>query len=89
MPGCRFGPGAPVVGLQRAVAEAEGSGVALAEIDALFPAPIPAFAPYYAVRADLLRRTGRSEEEREAYRAALELVTGTIARRWLTRRMNL
>ena len=80
----------PVVRLNRAVAlaEVEGAAVALAEIDAVFLPPIPAFASYHAVRTDLLRRLGRTEEARAAYRSALDLVPGSAERRWLLRRMN-
>ena len=80
----------PVVRLNRAVALAEVKGVeaALAEIDAVLPARISAFAPLPRVRADLLRRVGRFEDARDAYRSALCLVSGSAERRWLVRRLN-
>ncbi len=51
----------PIVRLNRAVAlaEIEGAPAALAEVDALADNAIGGFAPYHAVRADLLRRVGR------------------------------
>ena len=77
----------PVVRLNRAVAlaEVEGPDVVLAEIDALYPDGIPGFGPYFAVRADLLRRERRVAEASVAYAAALALSPGSAERRWLTR----
>lgn len=64
-----------VVRLNRAVALAEVAGpeAALDEVDALDTGPLASFAPYHAVRADLLRRLGRNDEARAAYDAALAL----------------
>jgi RNA polymerase sigma-70 factor (ECF subfamily) len=81
-----------VVRLNRAVAVAEVAGVvaALAELDALAVAhegaALVQFAPYQAVRADLLRRAGRVAEARAAYDATLALDPGPAERRWLERR---
>jgi RNA polymerase sigma-70 factor (ECF subfamily) len=59
-----------VVALNRAVAVAEVDGPqpALELIDAL---PLDRYYLYHAIRADLLRRLGRSEQAAGAYRAAL------------------
>lgn len=77
-----------VVRLNRAVALAEvrGVGVALAEVERLDPAAVQAFAPYHAVRADLLARLRRTGEARAAYGAALALDPGPAERLWLERR---
>jgi RNA polymerase sigma-70 factor (ECF subfamily) len=40
------------------------------------------------VRADLLRRLGRTDEARTAYRAALALDPAPAERRWLERRLQ-
>jgi RNA polymerase sigma-70 factor (ECF subfamily) len=76
-----------IVRLNRAVALAEVEGVAagLAEIEALAAQPFDDFLPYHAVRADLLRRAGRSDEARIAYDAALALVATSAERLWLER----
>ena len=78
--------GSPVVELSRAVAVAETQGpeAGLAIVDRL------ALADYrylHATRAELLRRVGRTEEAREAYACALELVSEDAERRFLRRRL--
>jgi RNA polymerase sigma-70 factor (ECF subfamily) len=48
-----------------------------------------AFYPYFhSTRAELLRRLGRVEESRSAYRRALELTRTEPERRFLERRLN-
>jgi RNA polymerase sigma-70 factor (ECF subfamily) len=76
-----------VVRLNRAVAVAEVEGVepALREVEALNCTGLADFLPYQAVRADLLRRSGRLEEARGAYDAALALDPAPAERRWLLR----
>jgi RNA polymerase sigma-70 factor (ECF subfamily) len=77
-----------VVRLNRAVAlaEVDGPAAALREVDALACARLDAFLPYQAVRAGLLRRTGRTAEAKDAYSAALSLGPGSAERHWLERR---
>ena len=77
-----------VVRLNRAVAVAQvhGAGVALAEVERLDAAGVQAFAPYHAVRADLLARLQRTADARAAYGAALALDPGPAERLWLERR---
>jgi RNA polymerase sigma-70 factor (ECF subfamily) len=77
-----------IVRLNRAVALAEVEGVeaALVEVDALDAEAFADFLSYHAVRADLLRRLGRIEEARGAYRRALELTPADAERIWLERR---
>ena len=79
----------PVVRLNRAVALAEVSGAeaALAEVEALDGEALNSFAPYHAVRADLLRRLRRTDEARAAYAAVLALGPAPAERLWLERRM--
>jgi RNA polymerase sigma-70 factor (ECF subfamily) len=43
---------------------------------------------FHAARADLLRRLGRTDEARAAYRAALALVGSEPERRFLDRRLR-
>ena len=78
--------GSPVVELSRAVAvaEAQGPAAGLAIVERL------ALADYrylHATRAELLRRLGRTEEAREAYARALELVSEEAERSFLRRRL--
>jgi len=79
----------PVVRLNRAVALAEvaGAHAALAEVEALDGPALQSFAPYHAVRADLLRRLHRVDEARAAYAAVLALAPPPAERLWLERRM--
>jgi RNA polymerase sigma-70 factor (ECF subfamily) len=75
----------PVLRINRAVALAEVSGVevALREVEALESGALASFPPYHAVRADLLRRTGRVEEARAAYDEILSLSPTSAERIWL------
>ncbi|MFE1297465.1 RNA polymerase sigma factor [Streptomyces sp. NPDC058731] len=75
----------PVVALNRAVAvaETEGPGPALAQVDAL---DLDGYHVLHAVRAELLRRLGRTVEAVEAYDRALALDPGPAERRHLERR---
>jgi RNA polymerase sigma-70 factor (ECF subfamily) len=80
----------PIVSLNRAVAVAmvDGPQAALKLIDQL--AATGALENYHllhAVRADLFRRTGSSEEAAVSYRRALDLVTNESERRFLERRL--
>ncbi|MFG3586376.1 RNA polymerase sigma factor [Streptomyces sp. NPDC047990] len=74
----------PVVALNRAVAvaETEGPGPALALVEVLDLGGYPAF---HAVRADLLRRLGRTAEAVRAYEAAVALSTSPAERAHLQR----
>jgi RNA polymerase sigma-70 factor, ECF subfamily len=77
----------PVVRLNRLVALAEvaGPAAALGELETLGAGRLTAFLPYHALRADLLRRCGRSEEARAAYDAALALGPSPAEALWLQR----
>jgi RNA polymerase sigma-70 factor (ECF subfamily) len=75
----------PIVALNRAVAVAEldGPDVALTLVDRL---PLTGYHAWHAVRADLLRRLGRSAEAKEAYDAAVAATENSAERAYLSRR---
>jgi len=75
----------PIVALNRAVAVAEldGPSVALALVDRL---PLQHYHGWNVVRADLLRRLGRSTEAKDAYDAALAGTRNSAERAYLSRR---
>lgn len=70
--------------LAAAVAMADGPSAGLARLEDL---PLGDYAPFHAVRADLWRRLGRSDQAREAYERALALERNAAARRTLQRRL--
>jgi RNA polymerase sigma-70 factor (ECF subfamily) len=76
--------------LNRAVALAEVSGTqtAIHELDSIDAEVTAEFLPYHAVRADLLRRSGRSTEALRAYEVAISLVTTPAERLWLTEKRD-
>ena len=78
-----------VVALNRAVAVSMASGAekALPLVDELADA-LGGYHLWHSTRADLLRRLGRREEARAAYRKALELAQNEAERRYLARRLN-
>ncbi len=81
----------PVIALNRAVAVGFRDGpdaglVALAQIES--DARLAKYHLLPAVRADLLRRAGRSQESAAAYRDALDLVRTDAERRFLQRRIE-
>ncbi|HEY2551316.1 MAG TPA: DUF6596 domain-containing protein [Streptosporangiaceae bacterium] len=79
----------PVIALNRAIAVAEldGPEVALAVIDRLAD-KLAGYHAYYAARADLLRRLGRTQQSRAAYDKAIELAGNTAESASLTRRRD-
>jgi len=76
-----------IVRLNRLVAVAEVHGVesALSHLEAMDRELLRDFAPYHAVRADLLRRAGCRDEALRAYDAALAAISSPAERQWLTR----
>jgi RNA polymerase sigma-70 factor (ECF subfamily) len=81
----------PVVALNRAVAIglAKGPEVGLAALDALATEPALASYSYLASsRADFLRRLGRQDEARLAYREALLLSENVVEREFLSGRLS-
>src|ERR687896_95517 len=78
--------GSPVVELNRAiaVAETEGPEAGLRIVDQL---GLDDFRYLHSTRAELLRRLGRTDEARSAYRRARELTDEGAERRFLERRL--
>jgi RNA polymerase sigma-70 factor (ECF subfamily) len=79
--------GSPVVELNRAAALAQAGdpAAALRAVDGL---DLDGYLYLHSTRGELLRRLGRDEEARAAYRRALDLATSTPERRFLTRRLE-
>jgi RNA polymerase sigma-70 factor (ECF subfamily) len=77
----------PVVALNRAVAVAEVSGPGAA-LELLSDLDLDHYQRYHAIRADLLRRLGRTIEAKDAYRAAIALTDNPAERRFLQRRIR-
>jgi RNA polymerase sigma-70 factor (ECF subfamily) len=79
--------GSPVVQLNRAVALAEAGDVAeaLELVDGL---DLDGYRYLHSTRAELLRRLGRADDARAAYRRALELTEAEPERRFLEGRLE-
>jgi RNA polymerase sigma-70 factor (ECF subfamily) len=79
--------GSPVVELNRAVALAEAGSVetALAIVEGL---DLDDYQYLHSTHAELLRRVGRNDEARAAYRRALELAASPPERRFLEHRLR-
>ena len=76
----------PVVALNRAVAVAEVQGPAVA-LDLVDGLDLERYYLYHAIRADLLRRLGRSREAARAYEGALALTGNAAERAYLAARL--
>jgi RNA polymerase sigma-70 factor (ECF subfamily) len=76
----------PVVELNRAVAVAEAQGPA-AGLEIVDRLPLEDYRYLHATRGGLLRRLGRMDEARDAYRRALALAHDEAERRLLERRL--
>jgi len=76
----------PVVELSRAVAVAEAQGPE-AGLDIVDRLALDGYRYLHATRGELLRRLGRTEDARDAYRRALALVHDDAERRLLERRL--
>ncbi|HEY8294546.1 MAG TPA: RNA polymerase subunit sigma-24, partial [Micrococcaceae bacterium] len=66
-----------------ALAEVEGPQAGLAQLDGL---GLDRFHLFHAIRADLLRRLGRTAEAATAYDAAIRLAGNAAERSFLVRR---
>jgi RNA polymerase sigma-70 factor, ECF subfamily len=77
----------PIVALNRAVAVAEvrGPAEALALVDDL---DLNGYYLYHSIRADLLRRLGRTVESRAAYETAIGRTENAAEREFLERRLS-
>jgi len=83
--------GSPVVAINRAlaIAETEGANAALQSLGELAADPrLAEYQPYWAVRAELLVRTGDYDEARRAYDVAIGLEADPAVRRFLQRRQS-
>ncbi len=70
-----------------AVAMADGPDAGLALMEPLAD-DLDRYHLFHAARADLLRRSGRTDEAKAAYQRALELVTNPIERNYLQQRVS-
>jgi RNA polymerase sigma-70 factor (ECF subfamily) len=77
----------PVAALNRAVAVAEVDGPE-AGLDLVDELDLPGFALVHAIRADLLRRAGRTDEAVQAYERAIELTENGTEREFLLGRVG-
>lgn len=79
----------PVIELNRAVAVAmaDGPDAGLALMEPLAD-ELERYHLFHAARADLLRRSGRSNEAKVAYQRALDLATNPVERNYLLRRVS-
>lgn len=85
----RFAP-TPVVALNRAVAIAMTGELnkGLVLVEELGSGALERYHLYHAARAELLRRIGRYAAAKEAYRAAIQLATNDVERRYLSKRLG-
>ncbi len=79
--------GSPVVELNHAAALAQAGDPDTA-LDTVERLGLDGYLYYHSTRGELLRRLGRDQEARAAYRRALALATSTPERRFLTRRLE-
>jgi RNA polymerase sigma-70 factor (ECF subfamily) len=73
-------------GYAAAVAEAKGPGAGLAVLDGIDPAAVSTYQPYWAVRAHLLQRLGKTPEAVDAFDRAIGLAEDPAIRQFLLQR---
>ena len=73
-------------GYAAAVAEVKGAEAGLATLDAIDPDDISAYQPYWAVRAHLLQRLGKTPEALDAFDRAIGLTEDPAVRHFLLQR---
>jgi RNA polymerase sigma-70 factor (ECF subfamily) len=78
--------GSPVVELNRAVALAQ-AGHAESALDIVDQLDLSQYQYLHSTRAELLRRLGRTDDARAAYRRALELARSEPEQRFLAQRI--
>ena len=70
-------------GYAAAVAEAKGPEAGLAVLDGIDPDDVSAYQPYWAVRAHLLQRLGKTSEAADAFDRAIGLAEDPAVRQFL------
>jgi len=81
----------PVVAINRALAVAEihGAAAALNELSKIAAdVRLAEYQPYWAARAELLAKTGATDEARDAYETAIGLERDASVRRFLQKRQS-
>jgi RNA polymerase sigma-70 factor (ECF subfamily) len=73
-------------GYAAAVAETEGPETGLSVLDAIDPTAVSRYQPYWAVRAHLLQRLGRTREASDAYDRAVGLAEDPAVRAFLVQK---
>jgi predicted RNA polymerase sigma factor len=80
----------PTLGTQTAyasaVAEAKGPEAGLAVLDGIDPQDVSAYQPYWAVRAHLLQRLGKTSEAADAFDRSIGLAEDPAVRQFLLQR---
>jgi RNA polymerase sigma-70 factor (ECF subfamily) len=71
------------VGYAAAVAEASGPETGLSVLDAIEPEGVSNYQPYWAVRAHLLQRLGKTREASDVYDRAIGLAEDPAVREFL------
>jgi RNA polymerase sigma-70 factor (ECF subfamily) len=71
------------VGYAAAVAETSGPKTGLSVLDAVEPEVVSNYQPYWAVRAHLLQRLGKTREATDAYDRAIGLAEDPAVREFL------
>jgi RNA polymerase sigma-70 factor (ECF subfamily) len=74
------------IGRAAAIGEMNGPQAALPVLDEIEPGAVTTYQPYWAVRAHLLRRLGRTREAADAFDRAIELARDEAVRRFLLER---
>jgi RNA polymerase sigma-70 factor (ECF subfamily) len=73
-------------GYAAAVGEANGPEAGLAVLDTIDPDDVSTYQPYWAVRAHLLRRLGKTSEAADAFDRAIGLAEDPAVRQFLLQR---
>jgi len=73
-------------GYAAAVGEANGPEAGLAVLDGTDPDDVSGYQPYWAVRAHLLQRLGKTSEAAEAFDRAIGLAEDPAVRQFLLQR---
>ena len=73
-------------GYAAALAETNGPEAGLAVLDAIDPSAVSGYQPYWAVRAHLLQRLGKTAEALEAYDRAIGLAEDLAVREFLLKK---